>query len=222
MFLAAPYHYGLYNNDIFLSTDFSKPAHTNVSGQWVPVPMSAEVKVSNDGHCVLSSYNATVHYKSWTGRAPRVVVSQDPMHFQIPDLLVVANITFSFGGVFHSGSKSAFLMQYEDASKGMSCWRLRVTICSPMLRAVDHGAHADLRRFLRRRRLDYRDDLCTRSMLFGQFPAMIMLPCGQMSPIVPETLLCLEEPSLRDRVREARRRCRCCQTRRASRRSALQ
>jgi hypothetical protein len=153
---SAPYHYGLYNNDIWIFTDFSKPALTNTSDTWVSMPMSGDFQVENDGHCDLPNYNATVHYKSWTGRAPRTHVytpGHDKLKFSIPDMHVVANVTLSFGGVLHSGIKSPIMMKYADASKGQLGLLVYSSRSHISPRTTDYGAHAALRRVLRRRRL---------------------------------------------------------------------
>jgi hypothetical protein len=85
--------------------------------------MSADFKVENHGHCTLSAVNATVHYKSWTGQQSRFVAgnSKGGIRFSIPNIRHVANVTLSFGGVWHSGDRDAFEMKYADASNGAFC-----------------------------------------------------------------------------------------------------
>jgi hypothetical protein len=116
-----PYLVGLYSNNVYIYTDFSKPALTNASDAWVPTPIPGTVKMSNDGECPVKPFNATVFYTAASRLAPKMVQSPNGglMQFDIADVRSLANISFSFGAVIQAGVPNPFLMWYNDATKGM-------------------------------------------------------------------------------------------------------
>jgi hypothetical protein len=114
------YVFGLYDNDAWIFTDFSKkPTQPITAGEWVPIPMSGDVMLDNSGQCAVGLYNATVFYKD--GSTPRIVHSghgqDERIKFHIDDVYNVDNITLSFGPTITPGSAPVLVAKYDSAEK---------------------------------------------------------------------------------------------------------
>jgi hypothetical protein len=122
------YRVGLYNEDGDVYTDYSKSPATPVTpGEWIDIPLSADVSLNNDGHCdvdIPTPYTTTVYFKDptitpliFTGSG---AIREDPLQFHIDDLLAVKNITVDFANAaIYPGNQAPFQAKYVSAAEGM-------------------------------------------------------------------------------------------------------
>jgi hypothetical protein len=120
------YRLGLYNEDGDVYTDYSKSPVTPITpGEWIDIPLSADVSLNNDGHCdvdVPTPYTTTVYFKDST-ITPLVftgsgAIRQDPLQFHIDDLLAVKNITVDFANAaIYPGDQAPFQAKYVSATE---------------------------------------------------------------------------------------------------------
>jgi hypothetical protein len=122
--------FGVWDDSVDITPDFTQsPIVPFTPGEWVPIPLSADVTVVNAGHCRLGVYNMTVFYKD--DSAPLLVSASgnpfDPeMQFHIEDMYTVKNMTLSFGPIIYPGTPDQPLfVQYLSVDHGeyspMSC-----------------------------------------------------------------------------------------------------
>jgi hypothetical protein len=115
----APYNFAILDLDPFIFADFSKsPAQPVTPGEWTPIPMSADLWLTNDGHCDVGSYNATFSYKDGTPPLVLWADSDQAIHYYIADLWAVSNITLSFGPVMYIQDRASLLANYSSAEHG--------------------------------------------------------------------------------------------------------
>jgi hypothetical protein len=120
MTYAAPYNIGLAYNNVYFYTNFSEPASEKVSKKWEPITLPATLQIANS-ECPTQPFNATVFHTATSDLPPMLVQSPDgaQMQFDMADILVVDNITFSFGAYIRAGGGTPFLKWYSNVSKGL-------------------------------------------------------------------------------------------------------